>query len=56
MTTRRRVIALAWLVLGTATLALAAAAVDAPEIDAGSFASGFALVSGGLLVMRGRRR
>ena len=41
------------LLAGTATYALGTTA--APEIDGGSAAAAIALVSGGLLVLRGRR-
>lgn len=40
--------------LGTATFAFAGGAA-APEIDASTAAGAIALVSGGLLVLRGRR-
>jgi hypothetical protein len=35
---------------------LAAAAPEVPEIDAGSMASAMTLLSGGLLIIAGRRR
>jgi LPXTG-motif cell wall-anchored protein len=42
---------------GTATVALAGpTAAPVPEIDANSVAAAVALVSGGLLVLRGRRK
>jgi hypothetical protein len=40
--------------LGTASFSFAG--VSTPEIDANSAASAIALVSGGLLVLRGRRK
>jgi LPXTG-motif cell wall-anchored protein len=43
------------LLAGTATFALATVAI-VPEIDANSAAAAIALVSGGLLVLRGRRK
>lgn len=42
------------LILGTAVFA--SAAVLVPEIDGSSLATGIALVSGALLVARGRRK
>jgi hypothetical protein len=43
------------LVLGTAGAGLAAA-IAAPEIDAGSAVSALALISGAALVIRGRKK
>jgi hypothetical protein len=46
---------LAVIFLGTASFTFASAPV-VPEIDANSAASAVALISGGLLVLRGRRK
>lgn len=55
MKTAIRITALACALLGTATFALAGL-VTTPEIDAGTVASAAALVTGGLLVLKGRRK
>ncbi len=47
---------LGMLVTFLAMTLFASAAVSAPEIDANSVATGIALVSGALLVARGRRK
>ncbi len=47
---------LGMLVTFLAMALFAAAGVNVPEIDANSVATGIALVSGGLLVARGRRK
>jgi uncharacterized protein YccT (UPF0319 family) len=49
-----KVLGLLTLMLGTAVFASAITAV--PEIDGSSLATGIALVSGALLVARGRRK
>jgi hypothetical protein len=49
-----KILAIVVFVVGTAGFALGAA--PAPEIDANSAAASIALLSGGLLVLRGRRR
>jgi MYXO-CTERM domain-containing protein len=49
-----RVIGLTVLLLGTAAYALAG--ITTPEIDASSGVAAVALLSGGLLVLRARRR
>jgi|SwirhirootsSR3_FD_contig_31_18127692_length_468_multi_2_in_0_out_0_2 hypothetical protein len=50
----KRVVGTILLALGVSTFALASAAV--PEVDAGSCGSALALISGALLLVRGRRR
>jgi hypothetical protein len=44
------------LLVGAAGSAMAAAVVGVPEIDSASAGGALALLSGGLLVIRGRRR
>ena len=44
------------LLAGTATFAFAGGLTEVPEIDANSAAAAVALVSGGLLVLRARRK
>lgn len=49
----RKIVGMALLVIGVSGVAMAVPAV--PEIDAGSGVSALALISGALLVIRGRR-
>jgi hypothetical protein len=49
-------IAFATVLLGLGILGTASAALDAPEIDATSGVNALALLSGAVLVVRGRRR
>jgi hypothetical protein len=51
----RKAIGLLLLTLGTAAAALAIP-IPSPEIDGGSAISALALISGALLVIRGRRK
>lgn len=44
------------MVAGLSSVSLGAPPIPTPEIDAGSMVSALALVSGGLMVVRGRRR
>jgi hypothetical protein len=44
------------LFLGASSFALASGPVGVPEIDAGSAATALALLSGGLLILRARRK
>jgi len=50
-----RLIAVSTLLLGCASLVLAATTIG-PEIDASSGSAAVALISGGLLVLRARRK
>jgi LPXTG-motif cell wall-anchored protein len=50
----QRTLGVAILLAGTATFALAT--IQTPEIDPGSAAAALALLSGGVLVLRGRRK
>jgi len=54
----RKAVGLALVLLGAASVLLAqpGAPLGAPEIDPGSAGTAIALLSGGLLVIRGRRR
>jgi len=52
----RRVIGIAILLVSVATFALAGFAVPAPEIDASTGVAALGLLSGGLLVLRSRRK
>jgi hypothetical protein len=52
----KTLIAVALLVVGVTGAAFAGVSVPAPEIDGGSALNALALVSGALLVIRGRRR
>jgi hypothetical protein len=51
-----RLIGWTMLLMGAAGYAFAGTAVTAPEIDASSAVAALALLAGGLLVLRGRRR
>jgi hypothetical protein len=51
-----RILGLAMLVIGASTVAYASVLVSAPELDAGTAVSALALLSGSLLVLRGRRK
>ena len=57
---KRKALLLGILILGAASLALGAPPLgqgsSAPEIDPGQAISAFALLSGSVLVIRGRRR
>jgi hypothetical protein len=44
------------MVAGLSAVCFANAPIPAPEIDAGSMASALALLSGGVLMLKGRRR
>ena len=48
--------AVALLVLGTATVSMAARPVQVPEIDPASGAAAFTLIAGSILIIRGRRK
>jgi hypothetical protein len=50
----KRALGAVLLAMGAASFALASP-VGVPEVDPGSFASALALISGAVLVMRGRR-
>ncbi len=52
----RKVLSIVLLTVGASALAMARIVGDAPEIDANSAASALALLSGALVVIRGRRR
>jgi hypothetical protein len=52
----QNVMALALLMIGTSAACLAGTTGGAPEIDASSGAAAIALLAGGLLVIRSRRK
>jgi LPXTG-motif cell wall-anchored protein len=54
--TMTRLIGLSMLLMGAAGYAFAGAVITVPEIDASSAVGALALLSGGLLVLRSRRR
>jgi hypothetical protein len=51
----RKTLGMMLLLIGSCGLALAIEGYGAPEIDAGSAGSALALLSGALLIIRGRR-
>ncbi len=52
----QKILALALLMIGTSAACLAGATGSVPEIDASSGAAAIALLAGGLLVIRSRRK